>query len=63
MNPITKLQIIVRTLTEDTKTKLTLISILSRNLTIKQIDEIYNSTHVTDNEFFNIIKRNYETGL
>jgi hypothetical protein len=63
MNPITKLQIIVRTLTEDTKTKLTLISILSRNLTIKQIDEIYNSTHVTDNEFINIIKRNYETGL
>ena len=43
MNPITKVQEIVRTLTEDERLQNKLLEILTRNLTIEQIDRIYES--------------------
>lgn len=40
-NPVTKVQEIVKTLTEDVRLQNKLLEILTRNLTIEQIDKIY----------------------
>ena len=43
MNPVTKVQEIVKTLTEDVSLQNKLLEILTRNLTIEQIEKIYES--------------------
>ena len=43
INPVTKVQEIVRTLTEDERLQNKLLEILTRNLTIEEIDKIYES--------------------
>jgi len=42
-NPVSKVQEIVKTLTEDVRLQNKLLEILTRNLTIEQIDKIYES--------------------
>lgn len=41
INPVSKVQEIVKTLTEDERLQNKLLEILTRNLTIEQIDKIY----------------------
>ena len=43
MNPLTKVQEIVRTLTDDERLQNKLLEILTHNLTIEQIEKIYES--------------------
>ena len=42
-NPVSKVQEIVKTLTEDVRLQNKLLEILTRNLTIEQIEKIYES--------------------
>ncbi len=43
LNPVTKVQEIVKTITEDERLQNKLLEILTHNLTIEQIDKIYES--------------------
>ena len=43
LNPVTKVQEIVKTLTDDERLQNKLLEILTRNLTIEQIEKIYES--------------------
>ena len=43
LNPVTKVQEIVKTLTDDERLQNKLLEILTHNLTIEQIDKIYES--------------------
>jgi len=44
MNPVTKVQEIVKTLTEDVRLQNKLLEILTHNLTIEQINKLYDTT-------------------